>query len=458
VEQVAQFQLTKEYLQSLEEAILAKDAAFITHSLEEAKAADVSDVLEEFDAEDSKYILDLLDDQLSADVIVGLEKDTRIRFLKLYTPEELARYLNYVDSDDAVDILHEVPLKFREESIPHIADKEKLRHIIDLLRYDEDCAGGLMAKEFIKANINWNITQTIEEIRRQAEKVTKIFSVYVVDDNNVLLGRVSLKEIILANESLKIESIYESDIESVPTYMEKEEVAALMSKYDLEAVPVVNVQGQLLGRITIDDIVDVITEQAEEDMQLMAGLAQDVEEDDGIWSQTKARIPWLIIGLGGGLLGARFLGLFEAELQQITAIAFFIPLIMATGGNVGIQSSTIVVQNLAAPSAFEDHLTKKLSKVLVVAIINGILLSAIVFLFVYLLNANDLALASVVSVALFSVVLIASMLGTIIPLLLDRLGINPALASGPFITTANDLVGLGVYFAVVHILYSFTAL
>ena len=453
---MTQFQLTKEYLQLLKEAVSMKDEAFITSTLVEANTADVSDILEEFDAEDSKFILDLLDVGISAEVIKGLEKDVRVRFLKIFSSEEIAKYINHLESDDAVDILNEIPLKLREETIPYIANKEKVSNIIDLLRYDEDCAGGLMAKELIKANINWNILQTIDEIRRQAENVQKLFSVYVVDDSNRLLGRVSLKSLILANESRKIEDIYESDIESVPTYMEEEEVASLMSKYDLEAVPVVNVQGQLLGRITIDDIVDVITEQAEEDMQLMSGLSTDVEDDDSVWNLTKARIPWLIIGLAGGMVAARFLGIFEAELQQITAIAFFIPLIMATGGNVGIQSSTLVVQSLANPSAFEENISKKLMKVFMVAVINGILLAILVFAFVFFLNSNDFKLATVVSFALFSVVLIASMLGTIIPLIMDRIGVNPALASGPFITTANDLVGLAVYFTVVHFLYTFS--
>jgi len=456
VEQVTQFQLTKEYLQSLKEAVSVKDKSFIMATLAEANTADVSDVLEEFNAEDSKFILDLLDEGISAEVINGLEKDVRVRFLKIFSNEEVAKYISHLDSDDAVDILNEIPLKFREETIPFIENKEKASNIIDLLRYDEDCAGGLMAKELIKANINWNIVETIDEIRRQAENVQKLFSVYVVDDNNHLLGRVSLKELIIANDSMKIEDIYEADIESVPTYMEEEEVASLMSKYDLEAVPVVNVQGQLLGRITIDDIVDVITEQAEEDMQLMSGLSQDVEDDDSVWNLTKARIPWLIIGLIGGMVGARFLGIFEQVLQQITAIAFFIPLIMATGGNVGMQSSTLVVQSLANPSVFEENLSKKLLKVLAVAVINGLLLGILVFTFVFLLNSNDFKLATVVSFALFSVVLIASMLGTIIPLILDRIGINPALASGPFITTANDLVGLAVYFTIVHFLYSYS--
>ncbi len=372
MEQIAQFQLSKDYLQALKEAVDRHNDAFIKESLRDANHADVSEILEEFDAEHSKYILNQLDEELSAEVINDLDTDIRIKFLKTFSPEEIARYLDHLDSDDAVDILNELPAKAREEVIPYIENKEKVKNILDLLRYDEDCAGGLMAKELIKANINWTVVQTIEEIRRQAENVQKIYSVYVVDDRDLLLGRVSLKAIILANDSRRIKDIYEEGIVSVPTYMPEEEVAAIMAKYDQEAVPVLNVQGQLLGRITIDDIVDVITEQAEEERQLMSGISEDVEEDDSIWMLSRARLPWLIIGLAGGLLGARFIGIFEADIQQIAAIAFFIPLITATGGNVGIQSSTLVVQSLANPSAFDENIFQKMIKVYLVAILNGL--------------------------------------------------------------------------------------
>ncbi len=454
MEQITQFQLSKNYLQTLKEAVERNDNAFIKESLQDANHTDVSELLEEFDAENSKFILNQLDEELCADVINDLDTEIRIKFLKIFSPEEIARYLDHLDSDDAVDILNELPAKAREEVIPYIKNEEKVKNILDLLRYDEDCAGGLMAKELIKANINWTVIQTIEEIRRQAENVQKIYSVYVVDDQDVLLGRVSLKEIILATDTRKISDIYEEGIKSVPTYMPEEEVAALMAKYDLEAVPVLNVQGQLLGRITIDDIVDVITEQAEEERQLMSGISEDVEEDDSIWMLSRARLPWLIIGLAGGLLGARFIGIFEADIRQIAAIAFFIPLITATGGNVGIQSSTLVVQSLANPSAFDEDLFHKMIKVFQVAILNGILLAILVFVFVMIINDRDLQLSMVVSVALFSVVVIASFLGTLIPLILEKAGINPALASGPFITTANDLVGLGIYFTIIHFLYT----
>ncbi len=453
MEQIVRFELTKEFLETFRVAVESRDDTFVKTSLNEASHVDVSEVLEEFSAEESKYVLGLLDQELGANIINDLDTDDRQRFLKVFSSNEIASYLDYLDSDDAVDILNELPVRVREETIPNIENEEKVGHILDLLRYDDDCAGGLMAKELIKANLNWTVTQTIDEIRRQAENVEKIYSVYVVDNDDILLGRISLKQIILSEDSKKIVDIFQDEIISVPTYLDEEEVADIMRKYDLEAIPVVNVQGKLLGRITIDDIVDVITEQAEEERQLMSGISEDVEEDDTIWMLTRARLPWLVIGLVGGLVGAQFIGLFEDDLREITAIAFFIPLIIATGGNVGIQSSALVVQGLANPSAFEEHQVRKLIKVLIVALVNGILLSGIVFLFIMALNAGDIRLSIVVSVALFTVVVLASLLGTIIPLILNKFGINPALASGPFITTTIDLIGLGVYFSVVHFLY-----
>ncbi|MGB5930391.1 MAG: magnesium transporter, partial [Cyclobacteriaceae bacterium] len=301
---------------------------------------------------------------------------------------------------------------------------------------------------------NWTVVQTIEEIRRQAENVEKLYSIYVVDDRDRLIGRIGVKKIILANDNTRIADLYEPEIASVETYMDEEEVAQIMRKYDLDAVPVVNVQGKLVGRITIDDIVDVITELAEQERQIMAGISEDVEEADSVWMLSRARLPWLIIGMAGGLLGAQFIGLFEKDIQIIPAMAFFIPLITATGGNVGIQSSSIVVQSLANPSLFGTGIGKRILKVLTVAILNGLVLGLIVLLAVKLIMAEDIRLALVVSIALFSVVLLASFMGTVTPLILNKVGINPALASGPFITTANDLLGLAVYFLVAHLLYN----
>ncbi len=452
MESVNQFELTKEFLERFGEAIESHDILFIQASLSGVNSADISALLHEFDSKDSKYVLELLDVETGSEIIKGLDPDTRLEFLSEFETDEISKYVNELDSDDAADIVNELPLKIREAVIDGLDNEEKASNVLELLRYDEDCAGGLMAKELIKANANWTIGKTIDEIRRQAEDVQKVYAVYVVDDGDKLLGRVSLKRIVLADDHMKVSAIYDQEVVAVETYMEEVEVASVMRKYDLEAVPVINMQGKLVGRITIDDIVDVITDLAEQERQLMAGISEDVEEDDSVWVLTRARLPWLVIGMIGGLLGALFMETFEKNITL--TLTFFIPLIMATGGNVGIQSSSLVVQGLANKSAFSQTTYRRLGKVFWVAILNGVLLAIMVFLGVQFVMGNGFRLALIVSLALLSVVLLASFMGTATPLILDKFGINPALASGPFITTANDLLGLAVYFGVAHILYT----
>jgi len=445
-----EFELNKEFRDRFQEALDARDGDFIRDSLQEVNPADITALLYEFNGEESKYVLDLLTLDVRARIINDLDADTRKNFLSNYTTEEITEVVNLLDSDDVADILNELPIKTSEEIIARL-DADLMSQVIDLLRYDENVAGGLMAKELIKARDHWTVVQCVEEIRKQAENVTKFYAVYVVDDADKLLGRVSLQKLILSDPRTIVKDILDEDVIAVETYMEDSEVAEIMSKYDLESVPVVNVQGHLVGRITIDDVVDVITEQAEEERQLMSGITEDVEEDDSVWRNTRARLPWLLIGILGGMVSARFMGFFEMEIARITAIAFFIPLIQATGGNVGIQSSSLVVQSLANPGFVEEGLWKRLLKVFSVAILNGIFLSVVVFGITWLVFGYD-SLNTVVSLALFFVVVFASFIGTVTPLILNRMGFNPALASGPFITTTNDLLGLAVYFLTIHLL------
>lgn len=445
------FELSKDYLDLVLRAIEQRDAGFIRDTMEGVNPADISALLDEVETDEARYVLDVLNNEVGAEVIEELEEDTRKEFLEELEPQEIAQYIVEMESDDAVDIINDLPVKTREEVIAAIDDPKSAAHIQELMRYDEDCAGGLMAKEMIVANINWTVIQTIDEIRRQVENVEKIYSVYVVDDKNKLQGKVSVKKIILSRDNTRILDIYDSDIIHVETYMDEEEVADIMRKYDLDAVPVVNLQGKLVGRITIDDIVDVITEQAEEERALMSGISGDVEEDDSIWAISKARLPWLLIGLVGGTLGAWAIGFFEGSLERNAALAFFIPLVMATGGNVGIQSSTLVVQSLANRSAFEDSISKRIGRMFLVAIFTGVVLAIISFLIVFLWK-DDQTLGTVVAVSLVCVVMLASFMGTATPLALDKLGINPALASGPFITTTNDILGIIVYLAIANLL------
>lgn len=447
------FELSKEFLERFQQALDDRDADFIRQSLEGVNPADITALLYEFEPDECRYIFELLPVEVDAAILNDLDSDVRRKFIVGFSAQQLAAYIEELDSDDGADILFEMSGDRRDEVIKFIQEEERAANLIDLLRYPEDVAGGLMAKELIRVNENWTIKQCIEEIRKQAENVQKIYSVYVVDTKGRLKGKVSLKEMILTEDKARVKDICDENIVTVDTSAHEEEVVRLMQKYDLETIPVVNARGKLVGRITIDDVVDVITEIAEEERQMMAGISSDVEEDDSVWMLSKARLPWLVIGMVGGLVGAQFLGFFEGDIAVIPALAFFIPLITATGGNVGIQSSSIVVQSLANPSAFTGSLFQRLVKVLFVAVINGVILALIVFGIVILVMRNE-PMAFTVSIALFSVVLLASFMGTVTPIVLDKFGINPALASGPFITTANDLLGLAVYFSVAHLLYN----
>jgi magnesium transporter len=452
LEPIKSFELSKEYLESLQDSIEIQNNDFIIESFEGANVADIASLLDELNMDEAIYVLRLLPATTAADILIELDEDSLIQVIRELETTELAGLIDQMESDDAADILILMPTKDREDVISHLQEKEKSANILDLLRYDEDSAGGLMAKEFIRANKNWNVVQTIEEIRRQAEKVEKIYSIYVVDNRQHLLGRVSLKKIILASSDTKISDIYEPELISIPTHMEGEEVAEIMRKYDLESVPVVNAKNRLVGRITVDDILDLIREQSEEDIQAMTGISADIEESDSIFRISKARLPWLLIGVVGGLMGAKIIGFFEVGLSKYIALASFIPLVAATGGNVGIQSSSLVVQSLASKSVFDDTPWQRFIKGLLIALVNGVVLATFVFLVVVFVYGFESIFGFTIGLAMFCVVLLSSFMGTITPLVLDRFGINPAIASGPFITTANDLLGLSVYFGVAMLL------
>ncbi len=449
------FELTKEYVEQLSNAVEQRDDAFIRLELENLFSADVSVLLSELEYEQAYYVLQLLEIETGAEVLAEMEDDTRTDLLTLFDSAQMARYVNVLDSDDAVDILKEQPVRIREEVIALIEDREQARFILDLLPYEPDTAGGLMQKELVKINVTQTVTECVEEIRRQAEDVEKVYTVYVVDDDNTLLGIVSLKDIILAKRGSNIEQIYDHEVIYTSTYDSAEDVAELMRRYDLDALPVVNVQKRLLGQITIDDVIDVITEQAQEDIAAITGVSEEVEEDDSVWKITRSRLPWLGIGMIGSLMAAKFLGIFEHDLlMMVPALALFIPIVGSTGGNVGIQSSSFMVQILSDKSGFIGEFWPRMLKIATVAVLKGILIAVFVFLITFLILSHPIKLSLVVAISLMAVVLLSSFTGTVTPIILNRYGINPSVASGPFITTANDFLGYSVYFGIAYLLYS----
>ena len=441
------FELTSEYLESIKTAIENKSESFIKSELGEIYPADIATILYELSGEEAHYLLKFVDTEKGADILSGIDSDDRKRFInEQFTVQEIAEYVNLFDSDDAVDLLNEQSIEVREEVIALLEDREHARFILDLLHYPEDVAGGLMQKELIKVFESQTVSECIEEIRNQLESVDKVYAVYVVDEDLKLKGIVSLKAIVLARKNTKIANLVQEDIVSVYTTLSGEDVAEVMQRYDLEALPVVNTIGRLLGRITIDDVVDFITEKAEEDFQAVTGLTGEAEEDDSVWKLAKSRLPWLIVGVIGSLMAATVIKGFESQLAKVTALALFIPIMGSTGGNVGIQTSSLIVQSLAEKSSLGLSLSARLIKIGKVALLNGLVIG--VFAAAYLYAIGEGELLWVVCLALLAVVFLASFMGTVTPLLLDRVGINPAVASGPFITTANDLVGIGTYFLI----------
>jgi magnesium transporter len=447
-------ELTREYISELRTIIEAKDDTSAMEKLEQLHPADIAEIYENISLEESTYLFLLLDPEKASDVLVELEEYDREKFLEALPSEVIAsQFIDHMESDDAADVIGDLSEDKKQEVLLHIDDVEQAGDIVDLLSYDEDSAGGLMAKELIRVNENWGVATCIREMRKQAEDLDEIYYIYVVSDENVLLGILSLKALLLASASTKVKDIFDTEVRSVQTDTPSEEVAQIMEKYDLIVLPVCDSIGRLMGRITIDDVVDVIRDEAEKDYQLASGITTDVETTDSPARLSRARLPWLIIGLLGGIVVAAVIGRFEEDIKINPEMAFFIPLIAAMAGNVGIQSSAIIVQGIASNSLGLESTYRKLGKELVVSLLNGMILSGLLFLYNFFVSKN-LALTFTVSSSLFVVIIFAALFGTIIPLVLNRMKIDPALATGPFITTMNDIMGLFIYFLMGRILYS----
>jgi len=382
-----------------------------------------------------------------------LEDEVREKLLKIMSSKEIAEQLEQIDSDDAADILGELSEDLQQQVLSHIEDDDIASEVVDLLNYDEDTAGGLMQKEFIRARVNWSVLRCVAELRRQAENVEKVYTIYVVDEKERLLGFLSLKKLLFADSKALVGDLFNSKkIISVKASEDKSVVANLMRKYNLESIPVVDLQGKLIGRITVDDIIDVIQEEAEKDYQMASGISGTIEARSSIFKISRARLPWLIVALFGGLLGTQVIKSFEPQIEMNAMLAIYITLIPAMAGNVGVQSSAIVVQGLANNTLRTDDLRNRLFKELAVALLNGVVCASIVFILNYVFY-KDISLGITVSIALITVILQASIIGTVIPLGLNRIKIDPALATGPFITTMNDVVGLFIYFSLSILLY-----
>lgn len=436
----------------LKKFIKDKNAKEVATLLSELEAPDVAAIFEDLDDEEQHFLYDIMDNEKSAEVLLEIDEDDRKHFLKSLTTQEIAdEIINEIDSDDAADIIAELPEHQQTEIIQRINDEEHAQSIVDLLRYDEDEAGGLMATELVKVNQNLSIISAVKEMRKQAEDLEEVYSIYVVDDHDKLLGLLSLKKLLTTSSSTKVSEVYNPKIRSVMDTDTAEEVARYMQKYDLFEVPVVDARGNLVGRITIDDVIDFITEEAEKDYQLASGISQDVDSTDTIFSLTKARLPWLFIGMVGGLIGSQVLQGNQDALQTVPALMFFVPLIAATAGNIGVQASAIIVQGLANDTLGKDTF-KTLIKEVSVSAASGVILALIILSFNLFINKHEMMVSIAISISLLAVILVAAVIGTIVPIVLNKNKIDPAIATGPFITTSNDILGVLIYFGIAKVL------
>lgn len=448
-----QFELTKEYITDLKSCLKDNLDSDLLKEINTLHPADIADISDELSPEEVFQLYQCLDESVAPDVLIELEEDVREKLLSNLSPKEIAEnFIDNMDSDDAADIMAELSDEKKDEVISAISDAEQASDIVDLLHYPEDSAGGLMAKELIKVRIDWSLIKCLREMRKQAADIENVYTIYVIDKQDKLVGTLSLKKLLLAPDGSTVKDLYYEEVLAAKAYEKSDEIASMMEKYDLVVLPVVDELYRLIGRITIDDVVDIIKEEADKDYQMASGISESVDSTDSVRVLTRARLPWLLVGLMGGIFGALVISQYEDTLQIYPEMALFIPLIAAMGGNVGVQSSAIIVQGLANNSLGFGNLFQRLGKEFLVASVNGIVCSIIILIYT-ILYKDSYELAATVSTALILVIIFAGLFGTFVPLMLNKYKIDPALATGPFITTMNDIVGLFIYFGIGHLMY-----
>ena len=448
-----QFKISKELLEQIEQLIHQKNDQELEVLLNDMHHADIAEIFDELNIEEATYIFKILDSEITAEILMELEDDVREKILKGLSAKEIAEELDELDTDDAADIIAELSESKKEEVISELEDVEHAKDIVDLLRYDENTAGGLMGKEMVKVNENWNVLTCVKEMRIQAENVTRVHSIYVVDDENRLKGRLSLKDLLTTSTKTPISEVYIKKVDYVRVDTPNTEVARVMQKYDLEAIPVVDEMGRLVGRVTVDDILDVIKEEADKDYQMAAGITQDVEAGDSVLEMIKARLPWLLIGMVIELIASFVLKNNEIAFHKYETLIIFVPLLSATAGNIGVQASAIVVQGLANGS-LKEFSKNYFKKELLVAMLSGTIISLFLLLY-HSIMYQQYQVGIAISTSIIVVILFAATLGTLVPLFLHRNKIDPAIATGPFITTTNDVFGIIIYFSIARLILGF---
>ena len=410
--------------------------------------------------DEAQQLFALLPTAAAADVLAELDEDDRETVLEDASTARVAELLNELDTDDAADVLGTLEAGRAEDILPQLDDADEIR---ELLLYPADSAGGIMATETVAVRQGETVAEATEEVRRQAEEMEEIYSVFVTDEADRLVGLLSLTRLLLTPAHTRVEEVMERDFVAVEVHLDQEEVARMMQRYDLVSLPVVDKAGRLVGRIAVDDVMDVLREEAEEDLQAIAGSGDEGLNDTAL-QVSRGRLPWLVLGLVGCIFSASVVSMFEDALHKVAILAAFMPVMTAMAGNAAIQSASIAVQGLSSGRLLPSDALRRVGKELVVALVNGLVLAVLLGLAIFALGAFrfgmfDMALgelARVILMAVLSLVVVITLAttnGALIPVLLSRIGIDPAVSMGPFVTTANDILGLTVYFSIATYLF-----
>ncbi len=444
--------IDKELLENVSLLIEEQDSGSLLNIITDLHPADIAEVINHLDYDDAEYLFHLLDNDTAAEVITEIDEDLREKILQDIDTDKITDIVDELDIDDATDIVSDLPENIAEHVLQNI-DVEDSEDVKELLKYAEDSAGGIMSSDFVWVRDNVTIRAAIREVRNHAEEFEQIYHIYVLNNNDQLVGFVPLKELLINPLKTRITDVMEEDLIYVTPDMDQEEVANIMEKYDLVAIPVVDDNKVMLGRITIDDIVDVIQEEAEEDLQKMAGLTDDEEYSHSTLKVTRIRLPWLMVSLAGELISAVVLSSFQASIEKLIVASFFIPVVMAMGGSSGSQAAIVMVRSLSSDELWFSKAFKRLWKEFRVAILNALACSIVLLAATYIFFHSELFFSGILAISLTIIMINATMIGAVVPVLLKKLGIDPAIATGPFVTTMNDVLGLIIYLSLVTIFF-----
>lgn len=457
------FELTEEYLDKISTAIRGNDIRSLEKKLKRLHPPDIAAILNELKLDEAKQFYNFLEDKLAAESLIEMEEDKRELLLASLTSEQIADHLDHLPSDEAVDVIQELPDKVQDEVLREMEkdDAAQASNIADLLKYDENTAGGLMQKELVKVNMHRNMIECVRELRKHADHIQDVYAVYVVDDSDRLVGVITLRKVLTTSLRKKISEVYHPEVFSVKTNMDAEEVAKVMEKYNLVFMPVVDGLGKLVGRITIDDIVDVIRKEETEDVHKMAAV-QVLDEpymNSTVSEVIKKRAGWLLVLFIGETFTATAMSFFEDQISKAVVLALFVPLIISSGGNTGSQASTLIIRSLALGEVSVKEWWKIFSREIRVGIILGAMLGLVGFFRVFIWSAfvdvygpHATLVGITVGVSLLGVVLWGNLVGSIFPVILKRMGLDPAVSSAPFVATLVDITGLFIYFTIASLL------